>query len=82
MARDKNAEERIESIAYAYGAKRSGDIASEVYDDEVAPLIMHLENMIKPHIGIPINAIEFGQKVKAAQEAVENAKKDGPIKDN
>ncbi len=75
MARDKNAEERIESIAYSYGAKRSGDIASEVYEDEVAPLIEHLENLLLAHAGMPIDAIRFGQQVEEARAAVEHAKK-------
>lgn len=75
MARDKNAEERIESIAYSYGAKRSGDIASEVYDDEVAPLIEHLENLLLAHAGVPIDAVKFGYQVEEAREAVRNAKR-------
>lgn len=75
MARDKNAEERIESTLYGFASDKSGLIAQTIYDAEIKPLIEHLENMIKPQMGIPINAIEFGQQVKAAQDYLENAKK-------
>ena len=75
MARDKNAEERIESIAYAYGAKHSGDLASDIYDEEVAPLIGHLENLLAAHSGIPLNGIDFERQVKEARECIRGAKK-------
>ena len=70
MARDKNSKERIETTIYSYFNGNTGACAEEIYDDEVAPLIIHLENLLMAQSGVPINAVTFGRQVEEARQAV------------
>lgn len=92
MARDKNAEERIESIAYSYGSGRSGDIASEVYDEEMEPIVRSLENLVAAILK-PASSEELTRITEEGRQAVLYARglanfdpwetdKAEPIKDN
>lgn len=78
MARDANANERIESILHGFGVDKSGLIARTIYEQEVLPILDHLARVTALQNGTPTTGIQASKWTQNAMMALEDSRDKRP----
>lgn len=70
MARDRNAQERIETILYHSEGQWSGDIAQQIYEEEVKPLHEIISQLAYMQAGNPHTGSQADELLQKALKAL------------